>query len=109
MVKRALCVGINKYPRPDLELRGLRQRRQGVGELLVDHYDFARPDVKVMTNAKATKRDMLDALEGPARPGGEGRRPGVHQLLARHVRRRHRRRRVAATTKRSARTTATPT
>jgi hypothetical protein len=62
MVKRALCVGINKYPRPDLELRGCVNDATAWANLLVDHYDFARPDVKVITNAKATKRAVLDAL-----------------------------------------------
>src|SRR5262245_51920188 len=62
MVKRALCVGINKYPRPDLELRGCVNDATAWAGLLVDHFDFARPDVKVITNAKATKRTVLDAL-----------------------------------------------
>jgi metacaspase-1 len=62
MVKRALCVGINKYPRPDLELRGCVNDATAWAELLTGHFDFARPDVKVITNAKATKRAVVDAL-----------------------------------------------
>ena len=63
MVKRALCVGINKYPRADLELRGCVNDAKAWASLLVDHYDFARPDVRVITDAKATKRNVLAALE----------------------------------------------
>lgn len=63
MVKRALCVGINKYPRVDLELRGCVNDANVWASLLVDHYDFARPDVRLITNAKATKRNIVGALE----------------------------------------------
>ncbi len=62
MVKRALCVGINTYPRADLELRGCVNDAKAWASLLVEHYDFTRPDVKVMTNAKATKRNIVAAL-----------------------------------------------
>jgi hypothetical protein len=62
MVKRALCVGINKYPRADLELRGCVNDATAWADLLVDHYDFARSDVTLITNAKATKRAVLAAL-----------------------------------------------
>jgi hypothetical protein len=63
MVKRALCVGINKYPRADLELRGCVNDATAWADLLVEHYDFARPDVKLITNAKATKRNIIAALQ----------------------------------------------
>jgi len=62
MVKRALCVGVNMYPRADLELRGCVNDATAWAGLLVEQYDFARPDVKVVTDAKATKRNVLDAL-----------------------------------------------
>jgi metacaspase-1 len=63
MVKRALCVGVNKYRRADLELRGCVNDATAWASLLVEHYDFARPDVKVVTDAKATKDNVLAGLK----------------------------------------------
>ena len=62
MAKRALCVGINRYPRPDLELRGCVNDAKGWAALLTEHFDFAKPDVKLVTDAKATKANVLGAL-----------------------------------------------
>ena len=62
MAKRALCVGINTYPRPDLELRGCVNDAKAWAVLLTGQFDFVRSDVRVLTNAKATRRAVLDAL-----------------------------------------------
>ena len=62
MANRAVCVGINTYPRPDLALRGCVNDAKAWAGLLVDHYDFAKADVRLLTNARATKRNILAAL-----------------------------------------------
>ena len=63
MATRALCVGVNKYPNPRLELKGCVNDAKGWAELLVEHYDFAKRDVTVITDKRATKARILAALE----------------------------------------------
>ena len=62
MVKRALCIGVNKYPRPDLELRGGVNDAKGWATLLREHYDFTPTDVKVLLDKQATKARVQRAL-----------------------------------------------
>jgi hypothetical protein len=62
MGKRALCVGVNKYPREDLELRGCVNDARAWATLLRDHYDFASTDVEVLTDRQATKARIHTAL-----------------------------------------------
>ena len=63
MAKRALCVGINKYPQPSLDLKGCVNDAKGWTALLTEHYDFAPADVRLLTNAKATKAGVLAGLD----------------------------------------------
>jgi hypothetical protein len=62
VAKRALCVGINRYPRRDMELRGCVNDAKAWATLLTERFDVARPDVRVITDAKATKAAVLRAL-----------------------------------------------
>jgi len=62
MAKRALCVGVNKYPRPDLELKGCVNDAKGWAELLSAQFDFARSDVTLLTDRRATKAAVMRAL-----------------------------------------------
>ena len=62
MAKRALCVGINRYPRPEMALRGCVNDARAWAALLRGHYDFASTNVRVITDARATKAGMLRAL-----------------------------------------------
>jgi hypothetical protein len=62
MSKRALCVGVNRYPAPDLELKGCVNDAKGWAALLNEHYDFARADITLMTNSTATKAAVYHAL-----------------------------------------------
>jgi len=63
MAKKALCVGINDYPYDGSDLNGCVNDAQAWAELLVAHYDFARPDVKLLLDSEATKANMLDGLK----------------------------------------------
>ncbi|MDH3260484.1 MAG: caspase family protein [Acidimicrobiia bacterium] len=61
MKKKALCVGINDYPIAGSDLRGCVNDATGWAALLADHYDFT--DVEVITDAKATKKNILSGIE----------------------------------------------
>ncbi|MGV8910860.1 MAG: caspase family protein [Propionicimonas sp.] len=62
MTKRALCVGINDYPLADMDLKGCVNDAKDWAGLLVGHYDFAKPDVKMLLNKSATKAGILREL-----------------------------------------------
>ena len=62
MAKRALCVFSKVIPRPDLELRGCVNDATALATLLRTHFEVARRDVRVLTDAKATKAGVLGAL-----------------------------------------------
>jgi hypothetical protein len=64
MAKKAVCVGINDYPYDGSDLNGCVNDAQAWAELLVDHFDFAQPDVKLITDAEATKANVIAALKG---------------------------------------------
>jgi hypothetical protein len=70
VTKKALCVGINAYRvKP---LRGCVNDAQAWAELLRTHFDFPAANVKLLTDAEATKGAMLTelkALLGGARSG----------------------------------------
>ena len=61
--RRALCVGINDYPYDGNDLNGCVNDSRAWAELLISHYGFASPDVRVMNDAEATKKNVLAALK----------------------------------------------
>src|SRR5687768_17976879 len=61
--RRALCVGINDYPYDGSDLNGCVNDARAWGELLVSQYGFAGSDVRVMTDAEATKKNVMAALK----------------------------------------------
>lgn len=72
MSKRALCLGINNYPYKDMDLKGCVNDALAWAELLSDHFDFPRTDVKVLLNEEATKKRVMAALRdllAKAKPG----------------------------------------
>ncbi|MGI8685384.1 MAG: caspase family protein [Acidimicrobiales bacterium] len=62
-MKRALCVGINRYPQPGMDLQGCVNDAGNWSTLLVDHYDFARDDVTVLLDEQATHANILAGLK----------------------------------------------
>jgi hypothetical protein len=64
MAKKALCVGINDYPYDGNDLNGCVNDAKAWADLLVDHYGFARADVRLMLDAEATKADIMAYLKG---------------------------------------------
>ncbi len=72
MAKKALCVGINDYPYVGNDLRGCINDANSWAKLLIDHYDFQAPDVKMILDSQATKANTIQALKdllAGARPG----------------------------------------
>lgn len=70
--KRALCVGINDYPYEGNDLNGCVNDAKAWAEMLVDHFEFPREDVRVLLDRQATKKAMVAALKdllGGARSG----------------------------------------
>ena len=61
--KRALCVGINDYPYDGNDLNGCVNDAHAWAELLTKRYGFGASDVRVMTDAEATKRNVIAALK----------------------------------------------
>lgn len=70
--KRALCVGINDYPYDGNDLNGCVNDAHAWAEMLTKNFGFSSADVKVMTDAEATRQGTLDALKellAGAQPG----------------------------------------
>ncbi|MFN3202399.1 MAG: caspase domain-containing protein [Bradymonadia bacterium] len=58
--KLALVVGINHYPSPLIpELEGATHDARNFKQLLIEHYGFDAADVKVLTDAQATRAGIL--------------------------------------------------
>jgi len=63
MARKALLVGINRYPDPADELRGCVNDVLLMRETLERHYGFTDPgDVRVLTDRRATTAAILDHL-----------------------------------------------
>ncbi len=63
MAKKALCVGINDYPYDGNDLNGCVNDAKAWADLLVDHYGFARGDVRLMLDSEATKGNIMAYLK----------------------------------------------
>lgn len=63
-MKRALCVGINRYPNKDLWLKGCVNDATSWAEMLVDHFGLAASQVTTLLDEQATKAAILDRLDG---------------------------------------------
>jgi hypothetical protein len=64
MARKALLVGINNYPYgDDDDLRGCVNDAKGWYQVLKDHYDFAARDMRLLTNSKARRKDIVRELK----------------------------------------------
>lgn len=61
--RKAFCVGINDYPYDGSDLNGCVNDATAWATLLTDHYGFRKPDVKVIVDDQATKRQILAGLK----------------------------------------------
>jgi metacaspase-1 len=73
MAKKAVCVGINDYPYGSgNDLNGCVNDANGWADLLINNFGFASADVKVLLDAKATKANIMAALEGMVKGAKSG-------------------------------------
>jgi hypothetical protein len=63
MPKKAFCVGINDYPYDGSDLNGCVNDARAWAEVLISHYDFLPADVKLITDAEATKARMIAGIK----------------------------------------------
>jgi hypothetical protein len=63
MAKKAFCVGINDYPYPGYDLKGCINDIHEWSELLINHFDFPRSNVKIITDSEATKRNVINGVK----------------------------------------------
>ncbi|MCX6033177.1 MAG: caspase family protein [Chloroflexi bacterium] len=64
MNKKALCVGINDYPYDGNDLKGCVNDANDWAQVLITRYDFPSSDVRLLTDAQATKASIISALKG---------------------------------------------
>jgi hypothetical protein len=73
MTKKALLVGLNRYPDPDNTLRGCLNDVRQISELLSTRFGFMADDaIRLLTDARATTRAIVRRLHwlvDGARPG----------------------------------------
>jgi metacaspase-1 len=63
MAKRAFCVGINDYPYDGSDLKGCVNDASAWADVLVEHFDFPRSEVALVTDAEATKSGMMEGVK----------------------------------------------
>ena len=63
MANRAFCVGINDYPGEGSDLKGCVNDAEAWATLLVEHYDFSRDNVTLITDAQATKQNIISGIK----------------------------------------------
>jgi metacaspase-1 len=62
MAKRAFCVGINDYPYDGSDLNGCVNDARAWSQLLIERFGFAASDVILVTDAEATKANIMAGL-----------------------------------------------
>lgn len=63
MAKKALCVGINDYPGDGSDLNGCVNDAKAWAQLLIDQYGFAKNGVTLLTDAQATKANIMTGIK----------------------------------------------
>ena len=61
--KRALLVGIDKYATPGCDLNGCVNDVEDVYDLLVNNYGFEPDNIRVLTDERATKQNIMERLQ----------------------------------------------
>lgn len=61
-MNRALLTGVNRYRIPGADLKGCVNDVTNVRDVLISYYGFAVSDIRVVTDERATKRNILKNL-----------------------------------------------
>jgi len=72
MAKRALLIGVNKYQMAGADLRGCVNDVKDLSAVLVEYCGFSKGDIKVLTDASASKKAIEGAIEALARESRKG-------------------------------------
>jgi len=72
MAKRALLIGINRYQMAGADLRGCVNDVIDLTGVLTEHCGFAKKDITVLTDAKATKKAIETGIKALIRGGTKG-------------------------------------
>jgi hypothetical protein len=62
MGKKAICVGINDYPYDGSDLNGCLNDAKAWADLLINHYGFAKNDIKLLLDSDATCDKIISSL-----------------------------------------------
>jgi len=71
MVKKALLVGINKYPKADDRLLGCVNDVLAMQGVLTEIFQYATSDLKILLDRDATKQNIVNGLKWLAEGGAE--------------------------------------
>ncbi|MGH7496600.1 MAG: caspase family protein [bacterium] len=71
MLKKALLVGLNKYPLRSLNLRGCVNDVRHMKEVLTDLFNFAPDSIRLLLDREATKKNIVTGLKWLAEGGSE--------------------------------------
>jgi len=63
MANKALLVGINKYRLPGADLQGCVNDVTNIRDILLKYYGFLVKEIRVLVDARATKKGIMDRLE----------------------------------------------
>jgi metacaspase-1 len=72
MAKKALLIGVNRYKIPGADLRGCVNDVKNLQAALVDLYGFAKNNIKVLTDSRATQRNIVAAVRALVSGAGKG-------------------------------------
>jgi hypothetical protein len=72
MARKAFCVGLNDYPGDGNDLNGCVNDANDWANLLVEHFDFPRSEVRVITDSEATKQNMVGGIKDLLAGAGSG-------------------------------------
>jgi hypothetical protein len=72
MTRRAVLIGINRYRIPGADLRGCVNDVRNLREVLIKYFGFKAANVRVLTDFKATKKAMQQAIAALISKGRKG-------------------------------------
>ena len=91
--KRALCVGINQYQHlPQATLQGCVNDSRNMQKLLTEFMGFGSRDITVLTDAQATKAEIMSNLKSMVADAKAGKLSHLVFSLSSHGAPRHQRR-----------------
>jgi hypothetical protein len=63
MSRKALLTGINKYRIPGSDLNGCVNDVTNIRDVLLKYFNFSREDIRILTDERATKKNIISRLQ----------------------------------------------